>query len=1024
MIMAKWTEEQLKAIYEENTNMIISAGAGSGKTAVLSERVLRKINDGIHIHELLILTFTRAAAEEMKERIRKKLIESGNKEEADKVDVSYITTFDSYALSIVKKYHYYFNISKNIQIVDASLIMLKKEELLDQIFEEYYQKKNSKFLKLIGDFCVKDDKEIKSSILDINQKLDLKYDKQTYLENYITNYELNIEQYLKEYEQFLLDKIKKLFLQIKELESMIDASYSTKIREVLKPLLKADDYLQIKENLNLKLPSLPRGTDEEIKKVKENINQTIKELKKYTKYENQQQMKDDLYAVKEYAEIICEIIIKFTQSLNEYKYDSNQFEFIDISKMAIELLTKHPEIREELKSTYQEILLDEYQDTNDLQEQFISMIANNNVYMVGDIKQSIYRFRNANPQIFKQKYDCYSKKQGGIKIDLNKNFRSRKEVLDNINLIFDYVMDDKVGSANYRKDHRMIYGNKLYENDHIQNQDHNLAILKYNYGKDVKYSKAEIEIFMIANDIKKKLESNYQIFDKDNEITRTVEYKDFVILMDRATNFSLYKKIFEYLEIPLTIYRDESITNKNEMSIIKNIIQLMLKQKNKMIDEEYKYAYISIARSYLFRLSDEQIFETIQKENYNDSIVIQKIKKIVTLIEECSLKQIIEGIIDEFKFYEKLITVGDIESSIIGLEYLLDLSSNLGNQGYDIEKFFHYLNEVNKKNYKINYSLDKNMGNSVKIMTIHGSKGLEFPICYYSGLYAPFNTSEMKERFHFDNQYGMILPVFHNGIDHTIILPLLKEKYLREEISEKIRLFYVSLTRAKEKMIFVLPNTDVTNKIENIVSDSIRLKFNSFLDILNSIQEKLTPFTKTIDFNTLNMTKDYNLIKKINYKERMKPNSTKLDIEEINMKLDKKKNQTFSKETLNMYTRKEYENIRLGKEFHKKLEYQPIKENKIIHHFLETPIKIYREYEFMIETKKTIDHGVIDLMLEYVDEIKIVDYKLNNIQDEAYIKQLKGYQKYIENITSKKTEIYLYSIVTDQLQKIEEVGMK
>lgn len=1022
--MAKWTEEQLRAIHEENANMIISAGAGSGKTAVLSERVLRKINDGIHIHELLILTFTKAAAEEMKERIRKKLIESGNKEEADKVDVSYITTFDSYALSIVKKYHYYFNISKDIQIVDNSLIMLKKEELLDQIFETYYQEKNPKFLKLIDDFCLKDDTEIKSSILDMNQKLDLKYDKQIYLENYGKEYDKNIDKYLKEYDQFLLDKIEKLSCNIKELESMIDVSYSTKLQEIVEPLLKAGNYSQIKEHLNLKLPPLPRGTDEEVKKLKENISQTIKELKKYTKYQNQQEIKEDLIAVKEYAEIICEIIVKFTQKLNEYKYSCNQFEFIDISKMAIELLDKQPEIREELKSTYQEILLDEYQDTNDLQEKFISMISNNNVYMVGDIKQSIYRFRNANPQIFKQKYDCYSKNQGGIKIDLNKNFRSRKEVLDNINLIFDYVMDDQVGSANYRKDHRMIYGNHLYDNDHIKNQDHNLEILKYNYDKDVKYSKAEIEIFMIANDIKKKIESNYQIFDKDNEITRPVEYNDFVILMDRATNFTLYKKIFEYLEIPLTIYRDESITNKNEMSIIKNIIQLILKQKNKMIDEEYKYAYVSIARSYLFRFPDEQIFKTIQEENYNDSIIIQKVKKIIALIEEYSLKQIIESIIDEFEFYEKLITVGDIESSIIGLEYLLGLSSNLGNQGYDIEKFFHYLNEVNKKNYKINYSLDKNIGNSVKIMTIHGSKGLEFPICYYSGLYASFNTSEIKERFHFDNQYGMILPVFHDGIDHTIILPLLKEKYLREEISEKIRLFYVSLTRAKEKMIFVLPNVDVTSKIENIVPDSIRLKYNSFLDILNSVQEKLNPFTKLIDLNTFNITKDYNLIKKINYKEKIDSTSQNLDVTEINVNFNKKKSQKFSKEALNIYTKKEYENIRLGKEFHKKLEYQPIKENKIIHHFLESPIKIYREYEFMIESKKTIYHGVIDLMLEYEDEIRIIDYKLNNIQDEAYIKQLKGYQKYIENITSKKTEIYLYSIVTDQLQKVEEIGMK
>ena len=186
--MPKWTDEQLDAITHDNSNIIVSAGAGSGKTAVLSERVLEKLKKGINVDELLILTFTNAAAHEMKERIRDKISKDESlKEQLDKIDSAYITTFDSYALSIVKKYNYILNVGKNISIIDSSVIAIKKDEFLDSIFEELYKENNLEFTKLIGDLYIKDDTEFKKSILRINDKLDLRYDKETYLDNYINN---------------------------------------------------------------------------------------------------------------------------------------------------------------------------------------------------------------------------------------------------------------------------------------------------------------------------------------------------------------------------------------------------------------------------------------------------------------------------------------------------------------------------------------------------------------------------------------------------------------------------------------------------------------------------------------------------------------------------------------------------------------------------------------------------------------------------------------------------------------------
>ncbi|HAB66033.1 MAG TPA: hypothetical protein DCE23_01565, partial [Firmicutes bacterium] len=215
---------------------------------------------------------------------------------------------------------------------------------------------------------------------------------------------------------------------------------------------------------------------------------------------------------------------------------------------------------------------DEYQDTNDIQETFISLIENNNVYMVGDVKQSIYRFRNANPYIFKNKYDAYSNNQNGIKIDLVQNFRSRSEVLDNINTVFKLIMDDEIGGAAYEQSHQMIYGNKSYISEGKTDYNYNFEILEYNLPDDKTYSKAEIEIFTIAKDIKNKVSSKYQIFDKDEKVLRDISYKDFVILLDRSADFDLYKKIFEYEGIPLTVFKELNLNNSNDIYILKNII--------------------------------------------------------------------------------------------------------------------------------------------------------------------------------------------------------------------------------------------------------------------------------------------------------------------------------------------------------------------------------------------------------------------------------------------------------------------
>lgn len=1043
--MPRWTLEQQQAIDEEGKNIIVSAGAGSGKTAVLTARTLRKLKNDVNINELLILTFTKAAAQEMKERIRKAIKKEPNlSSQLDMIDASYITTFDSYALSVVKKYHYLLNISSDVSICESSIISLKKEEIINDIFENLYEENNQDFLKLINDFCTKDDNDIKNYIISINNKLDMKYDKISYLENYINNNfnEDKIDKDIDLYLNIILEKITIIDNELKNLDIYVSNDYYNKVIDLLNPLLNSRTYHEIKVNLNTKLPTLPRGCDEIGKKIKDNISNILKEIDELCTYSNNDEIKQTILSTKPYIDIICKIILELDKRISEFKISHDVFEFNDIAKMAIRILKENEEVRLELKNYFNEILVDEYQDTNDLQEEFISLISNNNVYMVGDIKQSIYRFRNANPYIFKNKYDNYSNNNGGVKIDLNKNFRSRREVLNNINIIFDIIMDDVIGGAEYRQSHEMVFGNTTYENEGKTEQNNDFEVYNYEYDRTLEYSKEEIEAFIIANDIRKKVDSKYQVFDKDELIQRDIDYSDFVILMDRTTNFDLYKKIFEYMNIPLNVYKDETINNGIDIYVIRNILRLILKVKNKVIDEEYKYCFMSIARSFLFEYSDDKIFKYIKNGNYKDSKIIEKINNIVAKYDSVNNYNLLKLIIDEFDFYNNLIKIGNINDAMIRIEYLSNLAINLSNIGYNIDEFINYIDSIATKQYEIKYSSNKESDNSVKIMTIHKSKGLEYHICYYSGLYAKFNISDLKEKFTYDNTYGIISPYVNNGIFNTIYKTLLKDKYLKEEISEKIRLFYVALTRAKEKMIMVsqMKSEEEYQKNNNgTINNITRLKYASFDDILKSIKNDITKYIINIDLNNITLSKDYNIIKSNNYLENIPKVTDIINVNEVHINNEEIKSEKFSKTTHNLIPIKDRNNMKLGEYIHYILEIIDFKnpnfDNLNINDFYKTKIikflnndilkdinkfSIYKEYEFIYNYKNTNYHGIIDLMLEGDDEIRIIDYKLKNIKDDNYIKQLNGYKNYITNKTKKNVKIYLYSIIDETIEEIAE----
>lgn len=1036
-----WTDEQWSAIYEDNKNIIVSAGAGSGKTAVLTERVIRKLKDGVNINELLILTFTKAAAGEMADRIRKKIKKIPElKEQLNLLDSAYITTFDSFSLSIVKKYHYLINVSSNIGIIDASIIDIEKEKILDEIFEKLYQNEEPLFLKLISSYCVKDDKDIKKYIIDISNKLDMLSDKEEYLNNYLSNYfqDVKIKKDISNYTKLITTKYELIKNNIEEI-SFIDNDYATKLSDSLNNLLSSTTYNEIKSNIiNIKLPQAPRGSDEELKKLKKDLSDIKDQIKDMCPYQDEQEIKESIISTYDTIKIIIDIILEFTKRIKQYKYNNDSYEFNDIAIMAINILKNNPQVREELKYYFREIMIDEYQDTNDLQEEFIGMIENNNVYMVGDIKQSIYRFRNANPYIFKNKYDTYSKEDNpSLKIDLNKNFRSRKEVLDDINVIFNLIMDDLIGGANYIESHQMIFGNNTYLKEDPKHNN-NLEIYSYNYSKELGFTKEEIEAFITGNDIINKINSNYLVLDKDTSNLRNINYSDICIIMDRASNFELYKKIFSYLHIPLTLYKDDTMNNDDDIYVINNIIKLIIKIHNKDLDTEFKYLFTSILRSFLYRIDDNTIFNYFYNNSFKTSDLYNLLSDIALKIDSISISELINIIIDRFNYYDKIITITNINNSIIKIDKIKDMANNLEELGYDIYTFSSYLDKLINEGYEIKYSNNSIEGNSVKIMTIHKSKGLEYPLCYYTGLYKKFNISDLKEDFIYDKNYGIITPYFDECIGETIYKSLLRENYIKEEISEKIRLFYVALTRAREKMIIVIPEEenypDNTNKIT--LPNTIKSNYRSLKDIIDSVHFKITNNYINIDLDKQNLTKDYSLVTSTNYQEHLNIIPDKLEVSEIkidNIELEKT---SFSKKTNKLITKEEKRKMDIGTKIHEILElidfltpdYSLIDDNFYrdkVRKFLENNIlkdkekaKIYKEYEFIYSKDNTEYHGIIDLMLEYNNHIDIIDYKLKNTNDETYNNQLLGYKNYIENISNKEVNIYLYSIIDSKFNKL------
>ena len=603
---------------------------GSGKTTVLVERIVNKIiKEKIDIDKLLIVTFTNAAASEMRQKILDTIYTKIDENPEDiylqkqilLLNKANISTIHAFCLQVIKNYFYEIGISSNFRIGDTTETELLKQETLEEIFDELYEEKNEEFIKLVNIYSgYKDDNSLRELILNIYNFSQSMPFPEEWIKESVEKFNLkdNLEQdfsktiWGKILIEYFLDEIKycinSLEIVLEKLQKKIELEkyYTVILNDIenLKLLTKCNTWDDIYINLNgIKFDTWPRDKKdgcelkEECKSLRDNIKKRIKNLSERIFIYQSKEANIDIYEMYYVIYSIQKIITKFSNKYQENKKDKNIIDFNDIEHFALKILVKKDvegnyiptDIAKRYKEKFIEISIDEYQDSNLVQEYILSTISRgNNIFMVGDVKQSIYKFRQARPELFLEKYEKYllvedekEECKSDTKIQLFKNYRSIRNILDFTNIVFENIMSKKVGDIEYNKNEYLNYGAEYYnENENNNIVELNIIDLSDNNDldideEDVLLGKTEIEAKFVANKIKRLLEGNLKIYDK-RQGYRKLTYKDIVILLRTTTNIAaIYEKELNKLKLPVFSDSTSNYFDSQEIQTILSVLKII-----------------------------------------------------------------------------------------------------------------------------------------------------------------------------------------------------------------------------------------------------------------------------------------------------------------------------------------------------------------------------------------------------------------------------------------------------------------
>ncbi len=901
--MPDYTNEQQQAIDDRDLDILVSASAGSGKTTVLVERLMQEILTGTGVNELLVVTFTKAAAQEMKAKIKSALEQRLNKHEKLKIDLreqlnlidaANISTIDAFCLDVIHRFYYVIDLDPSFSVLtDETQAALMRERALQEIESEFLENDDQAFIAFYENFA--GDRSAESArdlLLDLYNYAMAKPDYRDWLKNLPTQYEIgddvthsklwqkNIKPYLLTTFSDLKEKLEQLLataaMETKELAKVKDSFqlFDKCLQNYLVSIESDENYDKQRELLRSCLFTSFRKSSKWDEDLLDFYEECV-ELKKDTS-EQVFTSFTSFYATDEKEQIsllnkghqIMTAIVKAELALierfDQLKRAENLVDYSDMEQFAYQILSQDTSNSQMARSFYQtkfkEILVDEYQDINPLQERILQLIkkdGQNNLFMVGDVKQSIYGFRQAEPSLFLHKYQEAAKDENkqDERILLSANFRSTKPVIKLVNQVFDHVLTTDFGGIDYQKEGQLVLGANYYPEKLPQASE---LIYSEKDGQDGSTNAEDedeidsAEIAMVINRIKQFKNENLQVYDTQTKEKRNFKYSDIAILTrSRSDNLAIMQE-FAKNDIPLLVTDAKNYFQTLELTIVLNYLRII-------DNPDQDIPLVAVLRSPLFNFTETDLAKIrVHSKNtdfydaltsyvaVNDELS-QKTKIFLNQLEELRhfaanhrISELIWSIYERTNLLEIMTALPNGKQRRVNLEALYERASSYESAGFKgLYQFINFIERMRRSQKDLAQPLvTKEAGDSVRLMTVHGSKGLEFPIVFYIGLQHRYQMRDLSGNYIINaNNLGLTIRQEHYRAD-TLLKSYDNIAQKQQLLEEEARILYVGMTRARQKLILI---TEVKNyektrqKWQNQLNGRQKLPLSSKLNATSSM---------------------------------------------------------------------------------------------------------------------------------------------------------------------------------------------
>ena len=884
-----FTVDQQKVIDTRDKNILVSAAAGSGKTAVLVERIIKRIMDKenpIDIDKLLVVTFTNAAAAGMKERIsnaiQAKLVEEPDnvhlQRQAVLVHQAQITTIHSFCLYLIKNHFEAIELEPDFTVADEAVIKLLAKEVKDEILEEAFAKADDKFLHMVEVICHHGRERALEDYIDqlYSRAMSMPFPKSWLLER------------KKDYDYANLDEFTEteggryLFLHIQGLVKSYIEAYERLYKVAVMPdgpymyadtLEKELNFLEqiLKQNslegIGRLLPnmefgrltakkddSVHAGKKEWVKERRTAYKKAIQDLGAQFFGKNPQSLEVENKACKHVIESLIELTILYMERLATEKRKRSLIDFHDMEHMALQILLKETEegyVSTEVALSYQEffeeVMVDEYQDSNMVQEYLVTAVSGadlgkNNRFMVGDVKQSIYKFRLARPEIFMEKYHSYGLKEddtpvmsqnkahdNNIRIDLKQNFRSRAEVLSATNSVFEKVMLPELGGIAY-DEHAALYPGAKY----IEAQDMKAELIIATEERPPQYTSKQWEAYCVAKRIKE-LIRNGQVLDTTGKGLRPVQYSDIVLLFRTPSVYEeAYKSVLEAQGIPMYMTSGSGYFDAVEIQNLVKFLQAIENPRldiplfgvctsvfgnmteNQLAQVKIHYQEVQKIKGVKNKKSEQSLYDMLclYKNDFPEDQTGQTINRLLTSLDKYrrqmqyfTVAELLYEILRDYQYREYVSVLPDGEKRLANVSLLLERAANFGISGSQgVFAFTSYINQLHKQSVDYGEAGLIEQADVVRAMSIHKSKGLEFPVTIVCGMGQTYQMRDKQQMLLIDNDMGLGMDYVNPSLrskNKTLRKNVIALKMEQEILAEEQRILYVAMTRAKEKLIMV-----------------------------------------------------------------------------------------------------------------------------------------------------------------------------------------------------------------------------